>query len=83
MAYGTPPIVTNSGGSPELVAHERSGLVVPVKDAKAIAGAISRLYYNDKLRVNLGLNAKKRINDDFSNEATVEKTLIIYQQLLY
>jgi len=82
MAYGTPPIVTDSGGSPELVIHENSGLVIPVKDAKAIADAICRLYYDDKLRNDLGDNAKKRIINDFTNEVTVEKTLIIYEKLL-
>jgi|TARA_B110000881_G_scaffold99689_1_gene87643 glycosyltransferase involved in cell wall biosynthesis len=82
MAYGTPPIVTNSGGSPELVEHEKSGLVVPIKDAKSIAKAIIRLYYDNELRELYGKNAKERIKNDFSSEATTDKTLAIYKQLL-
>ena len=37
MAYGVPPVVTNVGGSPELVADGVSGLVVPPGDAAALA----------------------------------------------
>src|SRR5690606_31622994 len=36
MAYCTPPIVSDAGGSPELVEHERSGLVVPAGDDDAL-----------------------------------------------
>src|SRR5690606_42011062 len=41
MILGTPPIVTDCGGSPELVVHEESGLVVPVRDSAALAAARS------------------------------------------
>jgi glycosyltransferase involved in cell wall biosynthesis len=82
MAYGTPPIVTNSGGSPELVEDEKSGLVVPIKDAKSIAKAIIKLFNDDELRELYGINAIERIKNDFSSEVTTDKTLEIYKQLL-
>jgi glycosyltransferase involved in cell wall biosynthesis len=44
MAYAVPPIVTDVGGSPELVVNGVSGLVVAPGDARALADAISTLY---------------------------------------
>ena len=82
MSSGVPPIVTNSGGSPELVEHGISGIVVPVKDSQAIARAIERLYESDSYRELLGKNAVKRIEADFTSELTTEKTIDVYHQLL-
>ena len=81
MAAGTPPIVTNSGGSPELVENNKSGIVVPIRDSKAISDAIETLYFNEKLRITLGENAVDRIKRNFSTEKTINKTLETYSQL--
>ena len=82
MAYGVPPIVTNSGGSPELVEDKRSGLVVPIKNAKAIADAILCLYEDPIYKEKLGYNARSQISDNFSNDDTVLQTHNIYQEVL-
>ncbi len=54
MAYGIAPVVTDCGGSPEVVVDGRSGIVVPVHDSAALARAIARLYENPELRRQLG-----------------------------
>jgi glycosyltransferase involved in cell wall biosynthesis len=82
MAYRVPPIVTNSGGSPELVVDGDSGLVVPVRDAAAIATAIEKLYRDPELRRRMGDSARRRIGTDFRNEDTVRKTIALYQELV-
>lgn len=82
MAYRVPPIVTNSGGSPELVEDGRSGLVVPVRDARAIADAIERLYRDPEYRRRLAEGARARIAADFRNEDTVEAMLALYESLV-
>jgi len=43
MAYGVAPIVSDSGGSAELVVDGESGIVVAPGDAAALAAAIERL----------------------------------------
>ena len=50
MVYGVPPIVTDTGGSPELVLDGDCGIVVPKGDAKAIADAITRLWRDPAVR---------------------------------
>jgi glycosyltransferase involved in cell wall biosynthesis len=78
MAYGIPPIVTNSGGSPELVEDGVSGLVVAPGDAKAIAEAIVRLIRDPTLRLTMGKGARERIATHFRIEDTIQRTLELY-----
>lgn len=82
MAYRVPPIVTDSGGSPELVVDGVSGFVVPPRDAQAIADAIETLYRDPALRQRMGDAARERIATDFRNEDTVSKTIALYQELV-
>ncbi len=82
MAYGVAPIVTDCGGSPELVRHEQCGLVVPVGNASAIAAALLRLHSDPALRRRFGAAARDRIATDFRIETTIEKTRMLYEELL-
>jgi glycosyltransferase involved in cell wall biosynthesis len=82
MAYGVAPIVTDCGGSPELVQHGINGLVVPVADAGALAAAILTLHGDTALRARFGAAARERIGRDFRIEDTIAKTLALYRTLV-
>ena len=82
MAYRVPPVVTDSGGSPELVVDGVSGIVVPPRDAAALAAAIETLYRDADLRQRMGEAARQRIAMDFRNEDTVRKTIALYEELV-
>lgn len=82
MAYGVAPLVTDCGGSPEIVVDGRCGIVVPVNDAPALARAIARLYEDPTLRRQLGTAARERIENDFRIERTIEQTLALYRELV-
>lgn len=82
MIGGVVPIVTNSGGSPELVIHGQSGYVVPPGDAVAIRDHIVELYENRELHKTLSDGARQRIRRDFKVEETAEKTIAVYRDLL-
>jgi glycosyltransferase involved in cell wall biosynthesis len=82
MAYGVAPVVTDCGGSPELVQHGVSGLVVPVADSAALATAIRSLHEDATLRARLGAGARERIRRDFRIEDTIAKTLELYTGLM-
>ena len=82
MAYGVPPIVTDSGGSPELVRSYKCGIVVPPGDSKQIAWAIMRLYEYPELRSEIGKYAKKQIESAFRIDETIKKTIELYKDLL-
>ncbi len=50
MAHGVPVVATAVSGIPDLVHHEHSGLLVPVRNPKALAEAIRRLIQDESLR---------------------------------
>ena len=82
MAYGVAPVVTDCGGSPELVLDGESGIVVPVDDVAAIADAIRRLYEDGDLRQRYGRAARRRIATHFRIEDTIRQTADLYRELL-
>ncbi|RJP89142.1 MAG: glycosyltransferase family 1 protein [Desulfobacteraceae bacterium] len=82
MAYGTPPIVTNIGGHPELVIHNESGLVVPPKDPAAISAAILDFYHDPAKKKRLGENARIRIKTRFNIKSTVADTRRLFEEVL-
>jgi glycosyltransferase involved in cell wall biosynthesis len=82
MAYGVPPIVTDVGGSPELVEHDVSGIVVPPGDADALAKAILRLWKQPELGRAFGRRGRERIERDFSIRTTIARTAALYRELV-
>jgi glycosyltransferase involved in cell wall biosynthesis len=59
FAYGVAVVATPVGAVPEVVAHERNGLLVPVGDAEALANALNRLLEDRALRRRLGDAARR------------------------
>src|SRR5262249_6570895 len=82
MAYGIAPVVTNCGGSPELVLDGQCGFVVPVRDAAALARAIGVLHADPGLRRRFGTASRERIARHFRIEDTIEQTLALYRGLV-
>lgn len=82
MAYAVPPIVTNVGGSPELVEHGRSGLVVPPGDPAALAEAIETLRHDPALAKAYGQAARRRIAEHFPIANTIRATAELYRELV-
>ena len=81
MSVGKPIVMTDAGGCTELI-DESSGIVVPKKDSKAIGKAISKLINDDSLRIEMGKNAKERMQTVYHFNDTVNDTYHLYQQLL-
>lgn len=79
MAYGIPPIVTDSGGSPELVENGISGIIVPPGDPREIAQAVLRLQKDGQYRKIMGKRARERIASSFRIETTIAKTMELYK----
>jgi glycosyltransferase involved in cell wall biosynthesis len=66
MACGLPVVASRVAGIPELVEHERSGLLVPPGDAPALAAALERLQEDATLRQALGQAGREKIVRDFN-----------------
>lgn len=86
MASGLPIIATNVGGTPEIVAHNETGLLIEPGNAKQLAEAIKFLIKSPDEAVRLGRNARKFIEryyrEKFSWEALAINVLSVYESLL-
>ena len=80
MAAGRPMVVTDSGPMPEIV--EGAGLVVPKRDAPALAGAIDRLLRNDVLARKLGEAGRLRARTVYGMDRYVEQLMSVYRRHL-
>lgn len=78
---GPAVVATAAGGIPEMVIHERTGLLAPVGDATALAIQIERLIKNGELKKQVVSGAAEKVKH-FSKEATASKTFAIYQEVL-
>jgi glycosyltransferase involved in cell wall biosynthesis len=75
MASGKPVISTTVAGIPELVAKGNTGLLVPPRDAPALADRMDRLARDEKLRNDFGRAGRLRIEQEFTIEKTIEPLL--------
>lgn len=82
MAQGVPAIVSSVGGLPEIVEDGISGLVVPPKDSKALAQAITKLVEDKEYRLRLGAAAKERIRTHFDYRKTGEEFAALFRRLV-
>ena len=74
-----PVIATNVGGIPELVTHEKTGILVPPEDPEKLTVAINNLLNNEETRRNLADNAFEFINNNFSWDVLLEKYTSLYE----
>jgi glycosyltransferase involved in cell wall biosynthesis len=72
MSTGLPVIASAISGIPELVEDEIGGLLVPPRDARAIAGALARLAADPALRARLGRAARRRVLAEFDLESSAD-----------
>jgi sugar transferase (PEP-CTERM/EpsH1 system associated) len=81
MASGVPVAATQTGGNPEVVVHEDSGLLFPVGDAGRLAEHLLSLKRREDLRLELSQRALRRVREHFSLDSMVGKYAHIYETL--
>jgi len=81
-ACGLSLITTDVPGCREVVTNDVDGLLVPVRDAPALAAAIARLHDDTDLRLRLGAAARKRAVSEFNERIVLERTIGVYRELL-
>lgn len=81
MAAGLPVVATAVGGVPEAVADGVSGLVVPPRNADALADAVTRLVTEPELRARMGA-AAAAASTRFDIRTAVARQQQIYAELV-
>lgn len=82
MICEIPIVSTNAGGIPEIVIHEKTGLLAKIKDPNALSDNILRLVNDNDLKTKIINNAKKQVIESYSKEHTAEKTIGIYRDVI-
>lgn len=80
LSCGVPVIGTNVGGIPFIVKDNITGILVQPKNEIEIYKALIKLIDNEQLRMTLGINARKFIEDNFSWNSIVNKIIEIYSK---
>lgn len=81
FAAGVAVVSTAAGGIPELVENEETGLLCGVKDVECLSNSVMKILNHPDIKEELQRKAKEKARN-FSKEATAEKTLAFYKQIL-
>ncbi len=81
-AFDKPVIATDIGGLPDMVDHGQTGLLVPPRDADALARAICHLLRDRQGRMQMGRLGKLKLVRDCSPAVVVAQTLDVYRQAI-
>jgi colanic acid/amylovoran biosynthesis glycosyltransferase len=80
MALRIPVVATPVTGIPELVEHGRTGLIVPERDARALADAIRRLLLEPETTRRLADAARERVERDFDLQQNVARLRSLFEE---
>ena len=78
MAMGLPVVATRVGGIPEAVLDGITGLLVPPRDARALADAIAKLIRHPKICIQMGKMGRQRVEQLFSRDYSTDRLLSLW-----
>jgi glycosyltransferase involved in cell wall biosynthesis len=81
LACGTPVVASAVGGIPEQVVEGKTGFLVPVGDARAMAVRILELLENEGLRHEMGKRAVEDATQRFGMERMIGRYLTFYESI--
>lgn len=82
MAMKKPVVAFDNGGTPEVVDHEKSGLLSAQDDVPALAANLRRLVTEPALRARMGECGRQQVESRFVPERLAKDIARIYTQLL-
>lgn len=82
MMTGRPVISTPVGATEEAVRHGQTGIIVPVRDAPAIASALERLADDPAFRQALGSHAREIALREFSLDTMADRMEAVFDLVL-
>lgn len=82
MHVGKPIVATAVGGIPEIMSHDRTGLLVKPECVSSLAEAIQRLLDDPPLAARIANNGLQESQQRFSLDAVAEKSLAFYNRVL-
>jgi glycosyltransferase involved in cell wall biosynthesis len=81
MACGLPVVATNSSALPEIVTHEKGGILCPLDNVDAFAEAIQLLADNASLRLQWGQFNRSEVEQRFRLETTIAAYKTLFDEI--
>jgi glycosyltransferase involved in cell wall biosynthesis len=81
MAAGLVPVATPVGAIPDVIADGAQGLLVPPRDAEAIADAVARLANDRAALLRMGAAARERVAGHYSLERFAAGFAALYREV--
>lgn len=81
MSYGLPCIVTPVGGIPQVIRSNQNGYLVDKNDVTGIVSSLNELITAPSVRVKIGKEARKTIEERFSISQNISRLAMLYEQL--
>jgi glycosyltransferase involved in cell wall biosynthesis len=81
LAAGCPVVATPVGGVPEVIVHQRTGLLVPVDDVEALAASLEQLRRDAGLRAQLSEAGRSCVSIKYHQNAVIAQLEALYQDL--
>jgi glycosyltransferase involved in cell wall biosynthesis len=82
MGVGSPLVASDAGGIPELITHERNGLLFAPANATELASAIIRLLKDPDLAVRLAAQARRDCDALFEIGSIARQTAEFYSKVI-
>jgi glycosyltransferase involved in cell wall biosynthesis len=82
MACNTPVIGTRIGGIPEVVSHNKDGLLIPPSNSAELLKAIKVIINDPSLAKIMGKEGYKKVYQNFTWESRVDSTYRLFKQFL-
>jgi len=81
MASGVPVVTTDVSGIPEVVAHERTGLVVPPDDPAATAEALLRIHRDAALARRVAEAGRALVRTRFDGDRLIGELYSLFKRV--
>jgi glycosyltransferase involved in cell wall biosynthesis len=82
MSVGMPLVTTDTFGGGEMIRPGQDGMVVPVGDVEAMAGAIIEIAGDRARAAQMGRSALRRAAEWLSPARIAEESLEVYRQVI-
>ena len=78
MSAGVPVVASNAGGLPDIIEHERSGLLFEAGDPRVLRDGILRMLGDEDLRLRLARAGRERVESRFSVQRMSRRYVEVY-----
>ena len=77
-----PVVATSAGGIPEIVIHNKTGMLAPIGDYQSLAGYIQYLLKHPEIQSEIIANALELLNSQFLITQMATDTEMVYQEVM-